>query len=368
MFIKSLELENYRNYKELSMEFDKKTNILYGDNAQGKTNILESIYVCGTTKSHRTNKDKELISFDTDESHIRLIVEKNDISYKIDMHIKKNKPKGIALNGVPVKKASDLYGIVNCIFFSPEDLYIIKSGPSERRRFIDVIISQLDKVYLEDLINYNKVIDNRNKLLKDIQTNNSLRDTLDVWDMQLCDYGKRIIIKRNEFIKELKSISKEIHHKITGGEEKLDIEYEPNVNVDNIEQNLFLNRDRDLINRSTSIGPHRDDMMIMINGVDIRKYGSQGQQRTAALSLKLSEIELVKNKINTMPVLLLDDVLSELDSKRQTLLLESISGIQTVITCTGLDEFIKNRFDLDKIFRVESGRVFEEIKPDTGRI
>ncbi len=363
MFIKSLELDNYRNYKNLKMEFDRNTNILYGDNAQGKTNILESIYVCGTTKSHRTNKDKELISFETDESHIRLYVDKDGINYKIDMHIKKSKPKGIAVNGIPLKKASDLYGIVNCIFFSPEDLYIVKSGPSERRKYIDIIISQLDKVYLDDLINYNRVIDNRNKLLKDIQFDYSLRDTLDIWDMQLCEYGKRIITKREEYIRELRPIAEGIHSDITGGEEKLGVDYEPNVDTGNIEEDLFLNRERDLVNKSTSVGPHRDDILLSVNDVDIRKYGSQGQQRTAALTLKLSEIELVKRSIGTTPVLLLDDVLSELDNKRQTALLESMDNIQMIITCTGLDEFVKNRFNIDKVFKVEAGSVEEDAIP-----
>ncbi len=363
MFIKSLELDNYRNYKNLRMEFDKNTNILYGDNAQGKTNILESIYVCGTTKSHRTNKDKELISFETDESHIRLNVDKDSVSVKIDMHIKKNKPKGIAVNGVPLKKASDLYGIVNCIFFSPEDLYIVKSGPLERRKYIDIIISQLDKVYLDDLINYNRVIDNRNKLLKDIQFDNSLRDTLDIWDMQLCEYGKRIIKKREEYINDLRPIAARIHSDITSGEEQLGVDYEPNVYSDNIEEDLFLNRERDLVNKSTSVGPHRDDLLLTINDVDIRKFGSQGQQRTAALTLKLSEIELVKRNISTTPVLLLDDVLSELDKKRQTALLESMDDIQMIITCTGLDEFVKNRFNIDKVFKIEAGNCYEDKLP-----
>ena len=360
MYIESLQLDNYRNYKELDISFDKNINILYGDNAQGKTNILESIYLCGTTKSHRTKKDKELISFDKEEAHVKLVASKNDLTYKIDIHIKNNKSKGIAVNGVPVKKASDLYGIINCILFSPEDLFIIKNGPDERRRFIDIIISQLDKVYLDNLIKYNKIIDNRNKLLKDISVDNSLKETLDVWDKQLCDYAVRIIETRERYIKEIRDISIDIHSKITAGEETFDIKYEKNTDIDDIEENLFKNRERDLYQKNTSVGPHRDDLYISVNNSDIRKYGSQGQQRTAALSMKLSEIELVKNKINTMPVLLLDDVLSELDSKRQTYLLESIKGIQTIITCTGLDEFVKNRFKSDKVFKVISGTVIEE--------
>lgn len=360
MYIKSLELSNYRNYKELDIEFDENTNILYGDNAQGKTNVLEAIYLCSTSKSHRTKKDKELIRFDSDESHIKTLVYKNDLNYKIDIHLKKNKSKGIAVNGVPLKKASDLYGIANCIFFSPEDLNIIKNGPDERRRFIDILISQLDKVYLDNLIKYNKIVDNRNKLLKDIPFNKSLEETLDVWDEQLVEYGKRIIEVRKKFIDDLIIIAKDIHNKLTAGKELLTIKYEYNADCGNIKELLLRNRDRDLYQKNTSVGPHRDDILLSVNDIDIRKYGSQGQQRTAALSLKLSEIELTKRKINTMPVLLLDDVLSELDSKRQTYLLESIKGIQTIITCTGLDEFVKNRFTSDKIFRVESGNVYEE--------
>lgn len=360
MFIHSLELDNYRNYKDLKIEFSEKTNILYGDNAQGKTNILEAIYVCGTTKSHRTSKDKELINFNSDESHIRCLAKKEDFDYKIDIHLKKNKSKGIAVNGNPLKKARDIYGIVNCILFSPEDLNIIKNGPSERRRFIDIIISQLDKIYLDNLIKYNKILDNRNKLLKDISFDSNLMETLEVWDSQLVYYGNRIINKRKQFITELNDLVKDIHKNLTGGEENLLVEYEKSVDSDDFERELKRNQKKDLSYKNTSIGPHRDDLLLSVNGIDIRKYGSQGQQRTTALSLKLSEIELVKRKINTMPVLLLDDVLSELDSNRQIYLLNSIKDIQTIITCTGLDSFVKNRFSMDKVFKVCGGTIIEE--------
>lgn len=357
MIIKSLRLEDYRNYNELYIDFDSGTNILYGDNAQGKTNILEAIYLSGTTKSHRGSKDRDVINFNKDEAHIRTIVNKHDIDYKIDMHLKKNKTKGIAINGIPIKKAAELFGILNIVFFSPEDLNIIKNGPSERRRFIDIELCQLDKVYLYNLTKYNKIINQRNKLLKDLQYNRSLLDTLSVWNLQLINYGTQIIKRRSVFIDQINDIIYSIHKKLSGDREELYLKYEPNVEIENFDSELERSIDRDIKFKTTHKGPHRDDLNFLIKDIDIRKYGSQGQQRTAALSLKLSEIELVKKIINDTPILLLDDVLSELDSNRQNYLLNSINDIQTLITCTGLDEFINNRFSIDKIYKVIEGEV-----------
>ena len=206
MYIESIELQNYRNYIGLSMFFDKGTNIIYGDNAQGKTNILEAVYLCGTTKSHRGSKDREMIRFDQEESHIRMRVNRNGISHKIDMHLKKNKAKGIAIDGIPIRRAKELFGIVNIIFFSPEDLNIIKNGPGERRRFIDSELCQLNKIYLSDLYNYNQVLNQRNKLLKDMAVQSSLMSTLDVWDQQLVHYGKSVIESRQAFIQDMNDI------------------------------------------------------------------------------------------------------------------------------------------------------------------
>lgn len=316
MYIESLELNNYRNYEYLCMEFDPGTNILFGDNAQGKTNVLEAVYLCGTTKSHRGSKDREVIRFEQDESHIRMRVNKDGISHKIDMHLKKSKSKGIAIDGIPIRKASELFGIVNLVFFSPEDLNIIKSGPSERRRFMDLELCQLHKIYLQDLANYNKIINQRNKLLKDISFSPRLEETLDVWDMQMVSYGKKIIHLRKEFMIELNEIIREIHKNLTGGKEEIVLEYEPDVLEEEFEVQLQNAREKDLKYKMSSVGPHRDDFCVRVNGIDIRRYGSQGQQRTAALSLKLSEIYLVKNMIKENPVLLLDDVLSELDSNK----------------------------------------------------
>ena len=309
MILKSVALSHFRNYSDLYMEFDRGTNILYGDNAQGKTNILESVYVSGTTKSHKGSKDRELIQFGEEEAHIQTIVEKKEKDFQIDMHIKKNRSKGI---------------------------------------------------YLFHLTNYNKILNQRNKLLKDINFKPELKDTLSVWDMQLIDYGKKIIASRKNFVKQLNEISYEIHKKISGEREELFLNYEPDVLEERFEEELIKSRERDLKFGMTSVGPHRDDMCFLIHDIDIRRFGSQGQQRSCALSLKLSEIELVKSSIKETPVLILDDVLSELDSNRQNFLLNSIHDIQTIITCTGLDEFVKNRFEINKVFKVVSGTVKAE--------
>jgi len=358
--IKQLKLKNYRNYDLLDLSFDDSTNIFYGDNAQGKTNILESIYLCGTTKSHRGTKDRDLIKFGEEESHIEAIVEKNNTPFKIDIHLKKNSPKGIAINKIPIKRASELFGIINIVFFSPEDLNIIKNGPAERRRFIDLELAQLDKVYLSDLSNYNRIVNQRNKLLKDMYDRKDLMETLDIWDIQLVQYGNKIINRRNIFISQLNEIIEKVHNHLTGGKEKLSLQYELSTGVMDLEKALLKNRERDIRMKSTSVGPHRDDLCFISNGLDIRKFGSQGQQRTAALSLKLSEIEIVKKIINDEPILLLDDVLSELDKNRQNYLLDSIRDIQTLITCTGLDDFVNHRFSINKIIHVEQGHVVSE--------
>lgn len=357
MFIESLQLKNYRNYKSLEIEFDQGTNILYGNNAQGKTNVLEAVYLCGTTKSHRGSKDREIIAFEEEESHIRMKVNRDGLSYKIDMHLKRNKAKGVAINGIPIHKASELFGIVNFVFFSPEDLNIIKNGPAERRRFLDFELCQLDKIYLTNLSTYNHVIHQRNKLLKDLAFRPELMDTLEIWDLQAVDYGKKIVKKRKEFIADLNEIIKEIHSSLTGGQEEMQLFYEPCTEEENLEAEFIRNREKDLKIRTTSTGPHRDDLCVSVNGIDIRKYGSQGQQRTAALSLKLSEIFLVEKKIKDSPVLLLDDVLSELDRNRQNYLLDSIHNIQTLVTCTGLDDFISHQFEMNKVFHVVKGTI-----------
>ncbi len=357
MIIKSLELENFRNYGTLSIDFDSGTNILYGDNAQGKTNILEAIFLSATTKSHKGSKDRDIINFDAQEAHIRTYVIKDGLENRVDMHLRKNKSKGIAINGQKIKKAADLLGLLNVVFFSPEDLSIIKNGPADRRRFVDLELCQLDSVYLHDLNNYNKIINQRNKLLKELYFNPELKDTLSIWDTQLVAFGSKVIERRSVFVDQLNEILYEIHLKLSGGKEKLKIVYEPDVLSDNFEKKLEISQEKDIKFKQTSIGPHRDDFSFMADDIDIRRFGSQGQQRTAALSLKLAELELVKKVTKDVPLLLLDDVLSELDSSRQNYLLNSIGDIQTIITCTGLEEFVNNRFEINKVFEVSNAVV-----------
>ena len=291
MIIESLELKNYRNYKELHINFDPGTNVLYGDNAQGKTNILESVYVCATTKSHRGSKDREIIEFGEEESHIKMNIRKDDVPYRIDMHLKKNKTKGVAINGIAIHKASELFGVVNVVFFSPEDLNLIKNGPAERRRFVDLELCQLNRLYVHSLVQYNKIILQRNKLLKEIAFRPEYEEMLDIYDMQLVSYGRELIHYRNDFIDQMNGIIRNIHFNLSGGKEELEIRYEPNTEADVMEKALKKSRMQDLRQKTTLTGPHRDDISFYVNNIDIRKFGSQGQQRTAALSLKLAEID-----------------------------------------------------------------------------
>lgn len=360
MHIDSLEVGNFRNYDFAKIEFHDKTNILYGDNAQGKTNLLESIFVCGTTKSHKGSKDRELIRLGEEEAHIRMHLTKKNMAHRIDMHLKKSRGKGIAIDGIPIKRSSELLGLLNVIFFSPEDLRIIKNGPSERRKFINMELCQLDGLYLHDLGEYNKALMQRNKLLKQIYFQPSLKDTLEIWDMNLIEYGSKIVQRRAAFVEEISEIVTKVNEKLTGNREHIKMFYEPDTTINEFEEKLVKSREKDLKMCSTSVGPHRDDLCFMNDDIDIRKYGSQGQQRTCALSLKLAEIELVKKTIGDSPILLLDDVLSELDRGRQNYLLDSIHDIQTIITCTGIEEFIDSRLTLDRIFRITKGTIAVE--------
>lgn len=357
MWINSVSLTNFRNLSEARLVFDRNINFLYGRNGQGKTNILESVYLCSTTKSHRGSKEKEFINFDEDEAHIKLSFTKNTGPHYIDYHISKNDKKAVFIDSNRISRASEFYGFFKAVMFSPEDLMIVKNGPAERRKFLDREISQLSGYYIKALANYNHVLLQRNKLLKDIYNNPSLKTTLDVWDDQLVLYGELLIENRKEFIGELQKIVSEVHHTISDGREQIRLLYEPNAGKKYFRDILRKNRERDMITANTNAGPHRDDFSILINGFDLRSYGSQGQIRSAALSLKMAEIRILKNATHETPVLLLDDVLSELDSARQECLLTEIKGVQTVMTGTGMDEYIKNNVRIDKVFYVENGVV-----------
>ncbi|MCR4671859.1 MAG: DNA replication/repair protein RecF [Lachnospiraceae bacterium] len=359
MYIESLALSSFRNYDQIEVSFSPGINILYGDNAQGKTNILEAIYLCATTKSHRGSRDREMIMFGREEAHIKALYSDGDSGHRIDIHLRRGKTKGAALDLIPVKRSGELIGNIHAVCFSPEDLDIIKAGPSARRRFIDLEMCQLDKVYLHDISAYNRVINQRNELLKQIYRDPALDATLDVWDAQLVTYGKSVIKARKKFVRELSEKLAPVHEWLSGGRETLELKYAPDTPAEELEERLFSRRDTDKKLKMSTAGPHRDDLIFNINGSDVRVFGSQGQQRTAALSLKLSELELVREHTGSMPVLLLDDVLSELDRNRQKYLMELIRQTQTIVTCTGMEEFITNSVAADKIYKVAAGQLTE---------
>ena len=365
MFIESVDLENYRNYGSLHLDLGEGIHIFHGENAQGKTNLIEALYLACTNKSYRGAKDKELIQFGHEEGHIRIFTQKNENSYRIDMHLKAGRAKGIAVNGVPVKRARDFLGVMNAVIFSPEDLLLVKEGPQERRKFIDTELCFLDKIYLNSYVQYKKALEQRNQLLKDAAGDASLLGVLDVWDESLVKYGVPLIKARKKFTEDIKEFIKEVHEKLTGGKETLEVLYEGNVSADDFAKELRKQRNRDLKAKTTTVGPHRDDLSFKITAadkepIDARVFGSQGQQRTCALSLKMAEIQYVTEITKESPVLFLDDVLSELDGNRQRFLLESIKDIQTFITCTGLDDFISHRFKINKTYRVSNGVVLND--------
>ena len=357
MIIKKLQLSNFRNYEGLTIEFSEGVNLLYGDNAKGKTNILEAVFMIATTKSIRGSKDKDMIRFGQEEAHICAFVEKGGIPHKMDIHLRKNKKKGLAVDGIPVKRSAEFLGLLHGIAFSPDDLSMMKEGPELRRRFMDLELCQTDPLYVSNLAGYNRVLAERNDLLKQIAVKPSLQDTLPVWDAQLLEFGTYLIRARRKFLEKLAPIVEEKHRMLSGDKETLKIAYEPDCTEDSFGIKLAEATDRDLALRFTSVGPHRDDMSLFINGNNVRLYGSQGQQRTAALSLKFAEIELVKNVIRESPILLLDDVLSELDRSRQLQLLSEMQDVQTIVTCTGMEEFVQCRPEGNTIFAVDGNGV-----------
>lgn len=367
MRVNALKIRNFRNYEALDLSFDKDCNIIFGENAQGKTNILEAIYLCAAGRSHRTSKDNEMVRMHTEGYSIFLDIEKEKQEINIEIKYYREGKKSIKINEIPAKKLGNLIGNLNAVIFSPEDLMIIKDGPSERRRFMDITISQLKPSYFYDLQQYGKILMQRNSLLKEIQLKRTLEETLDVWDEHLIKTGARIIKARKEFVEKINIHAKENHEKITNGKEKLYIGYECSFKVknwgsiDNIEEcferSLKGAKERELVKGTTTYGPQRDDCCIILNETDIRIYGSQGQQRTAVLSMKLSEIDIMKDETGENPVLLLDDVMSELDMERQDYLLRNLEKVQTFITCTDKEYFGKINDVRTGYFHVVNGSV-----------
>ncbi len=358
MNVKTLTIQNFRNYDSLFVNFDEEVNVLLGKNAQGKTNLLESIFLCAIGKSFKSCKDKDMIKWGEDNFRVKIEVEKKYRNITIEIKIDSNKKKVVLLNGLPIRKIGELIGEVNIVFFSPQELKLVRESPEERRKFMDIDISQNNKRYFYQLSRYEKILANRNKLLKISKTIEAVKETIDIWDRALVASAKIIASERKKFIEEILPYSQKAHHFISGGHENLELVYKCGcgVNLDenfenNMEKLLKKNLEKDYKLGYTTIGTHRDDIDIFLNGVEVKSFGSQGQQRTVALALKLAELENMKNITGEYPILLLDDVFSELDSERQNRLLKFVGRTQTFITCT-------DSHNLEgKIFRVIDGKL-----------
>ena len=357
MLITNLKLQNFRNYKKLNLDFVDGINIIYGDNAQGKTNILESIFISAIGKSFRTNKDKELIMFNEEFAKIEADFSKSDRDGKIKIDL--NEKKDIYLNGVKIKKLSDLLGNIHIVIFTPDDISILKNGPSGRRRFLDIFIGQLRPKYIYALNMYLKALEQRNNYLKQIKFENKSEDFLDIWDEKICDYAESVFKYRFEFINKLKEKIKNVHNIITENNEDINIEYISDfTNKEEFLKKLKNNRKLDILKGYTTKGIHRDDFNIYINNNLVNIYGSQGQHRTAILSLKMSELKVVKDEIGENPILLLDDFMSELDEKRRMNFLRNIRDTQVIITCT--EKIIVENLNY-KVYNVKSGKINQKI-------
>lgn len=358
MHFTEIKLKDFRNYRDQTIEFHPKINIISGKNAQGKTNILEGLYIMSLGKSFRTNKDSEMIRFGEDFGSAKTVYIKDKSERNLEVVISKY-GKSLIIDGYKAKKNSEFVDNVYIVAFTPEDMKIVKDEPEKRRRYIDREICQIRPVYYRNLMSYKKALVQRNALLKQENTDSNL---MDIWERKLAGYGTKIIIERIEFMNKVNEISSEIHREITEGNEKLELFYETSISGEpkDIEkifiEKLIENRKRDLLRGSTGVGPHRDDIKIIIDDIDVRNYGSQGQQRTAALSLKLAEIKIIKNDKNESPVLLLDDVLSELDEKRQEYLLKSLSNVQLFITTAEKKASLFREFVDWALFEVNDGK------------
>ena len=352
MWIKKLKLNNFRNYQTQEIEFDKNINIIYGENAQGKTNIIESIFLSSVGKSFRTNKEKELIKFNENFCNVEIDYEKSDRdgNIKIDISTKKN----IYINKIKIKKLSELLGNIHTVIFTPDDINILKGGPENRRKFLNIMISQLRPKYMHIYSLYNKALEERNNYLKKIKQENTNEEMLEIWDEQLISYGKIISEYRKEFIDKIKNKIKIIHKNITGEKEEIKINYLTDCLDENNYRELLKQRKKlDIIKGYTTRGIHRDDFQIFINDILVNVYGSQGQHRTAILSLKISELQVVNDEIGENPILLLDDFMSELDENRRSNFIENIKDTQVIITCT--EKFEINNTNA-KYFKVKEGK------------
>lgn len=368
MIIKRVQLKHFRNYDDLSIDFNKNVNVFVGNNAQGKTNIIESIYALAITRSHRTHFDLNLIQKDQKSTKIKGIIKKKEESNDSELEILINaQGKKVSINKKVVRKISDYISFFNVIIFHPDDLEILKGSPSERRKFLNIEIGQLDNRYLNVLNNYNIILRNRNEYLKKVSIDNYDKSYLDILTNQLVDYASKLYIYRDKFIKDINKVLVKVNSKIKGLK-SIEIKYETSISVDNYDNIKTLliskyqqNLTREITMSQTMVGPHRDDFIFLNNGKDIKDYGSQGQQRISVLSLKLAEIELFKEKKGEYPVVLLDDIFSELDStKRHNIVKYMNKSMQIMITTTNMSDIEKNILENASVFVVKNNIVKEE--------
>lgn len=371
MKLTELNLHHFRNYDEAQVEFSPQINVLIGENAQGKTNLLESIYVLAMTRSHRTNNDRELIEFGKDAAQIKGTVQRELGSLKLELDIGKHGKKAKA-NHLEKARLSEYLGQLNVILFAPEDLALVKGAPTVRRRFIDMEFGQVSPKYLHDLTQYRDILKQRNRYLKQLQSHEAQDQLyLEVLSEQLAAVGGAIISQRVKFLSELEGYAQELHQSITQGRENLTFEYSSaikdastltEVELSEALMDLYRqNQSKEIFQGTTLYGPHRDDVRFLINHKNVQTYGSQGQQRTTALSVKLAEIDLMKNQTGEYPILLLDDVLSELDGARQTHLLKTIQDkVQTFLTTPGLSDVARNLIKEPRIFHIRDGQIIPE--------
>ena len=359
MHIKKLFLQNFRNYERETFTFSEGLNVLFGKNAQGKTNCAEAVFYLCTGASLRIRHDKQLVKMDADCAYIKAEAENRYGQVTIEANIYENK-REIKINGAKISKNADLMGHINSVFFSPGELRLIQDGPDERRRFMNISISQTSPAYYTALLRYNKILDQRNALLKSSDYSLVL-DTLPVWDEQLCQYASLIVKKRAEFLEKLAPYAKDLHAFLTDGAEELTVRPDKKYEGDEAEiadilkRRLANNYEKDMRLGFTTVGPHRDDLDVLISGFDAKAYASQGQTRTASLALKLAEVQIFKDLSGEYPILVLDDVMSELDLPRRKKLLKRIDGVQTVLTCTHAERVLYGA-KCNKI-HIENGRI-----------
>jgi DNA replication and repair protein RecF len=361
MKVSKIILRNFRNYVNLSLDFTAGINIFVGQNAQGKTNILESIYYGAMGRSHRSNVDTELVRWQQDSGSITILYSRMNVESSLVIKLNNNLKKEIISNNYTIKPR-ELIGLLNVVLFSPEDLMLIKGMPAMRRRFLDIEISQANPTYYQELLKYNRIVSQRNTLLKKIRENKDKPEMLDAWDEQLAIAAYKIVSKRQEAVKKLAMLANLMHRKITANKENLTLvyqKYEISENlIEEYKRKLVQFRQNDIWRGSTSVGPHRDDLILTVNGINLRTFGSQGQQRTGVLSLKLAELEFIKSETGEYPILLLDDVMSELDAVRREHLLAFIKDrVQTVITAT--EEKYFPDWEFGKYYHVINGTIVE---------